>query len=134
MRASVFGRRTTLDDIAARLLSGTARAADLDRDEWLHRWLEHHTPVAIETQATFGYLQNIVTRAVTPDAPHVDAIVEELFPSAALDDMHAFYGSDGDDAELTRRITRLMESVATIGADRHLDLVPTSRYLFNLTG
>ena len=108
------------------------RPDELDREEWLHRWLEHHTPVAIETQATFGYLQNIVLGPVTPDAPRVDAIVEELFPSAAMNDMHAFYGSGGDDEELTRRITRLMESVATIGADRDLDLVPTSRYLYAL--
>jgi hypothetical protein len=106
------------------------RPDELDREEWLHRWLEHHTPVAIETQATFGYLQNIVLGPVTPDAPRVDAIVEELFPSAAMGDMHAFYGSGGDDAELSRRIIRLMESVATIGADRDLDLVPTSRYLY----
>ncbi len=108
------------------------RPDELDRDEWLRRWLEHHTPIAIETQATFGYLQNIVVGPVTPDAPRVDAIVEELFPSEAVGDMHAFYGSGGDDEELTRRITRLMESVATIGADRDLDLVPTSRYLYAL--
>ncbi len=108
------------------------RPDELDRDEWLRRWLEHHTPIAIETQATFGYLQNIVIGPVTPDAPRVDAIVEELFPPEAIGDMHAFYGSGGDDEELTRRITRLMESVATIGADRDLDLVPTSRYLYTV--
>ena len=44
--------------------------------------------------------------------------------------MHAFYGSGGDDAELDRRITELMASVSRIGADRDLDLVPTSRYLY----
>lgn len=108
------------------------RPEELAHDEWLRRWLEHHTPVAIETQATFGYLQNVVLSPVTPDAPRVDAIVEELFPTEAIGDMHAFYGSGGDDDELTRRITRLMESVATIGADRDLDLVPSSRYLYAL--
>lgn len=108
------------------------RPEELDREEWLHRWLEHHTPVAIETQATFGYLQNVVVGPVTSDAPRVDAFVEELFPPEAVGDMHAFYGSGGDDEELTRRINRLMESVATIGADRDLDLVPTSRYLYEL--
>ena len=109
------------------------RPGELDREEWLRRWLERHTPVAIETQATFGYLQNVVVRAVTPDAPRVDAFVEELFPPEAVADIHAFYGSAGDDEELTRRMTRLMESVATIGADRDLDLVPTSRYLYDLS-
>lgn len=109
------------------------RPADLAHDEWLRRWLEHHTQVAIETQATFGYLQNIVVAPVTADAPRVDALVEELFPSAAVGDMHAFYGSGGDDEELARRLTRLLESVATIGADRDLDLVPSSRYLYDLS-
>ncbi len=29
-------------------------------------------------------------------------------------------------------MTRLMESVATMGADHDLDVVPTSRYVFEL--
>jgi hypothetical protein len=108
------------------------RPADLAREEWIRRWMVEHTPIAIRTQATFGYVQNIVTGPVTGDAPHVDALIEELFPSAGITDMHAFYGSGGDDAELNRRLTELMASVARIGADRDLDLVPTSRYLYEL--
>jgi hypothetical protein len=108
------------------------RPEELAREDWLAWWLGPHTQIAMETQATFGYVQNIVAGAVTPDAPRVDAIVEELFPSAALDDIHAFYGSDGDDAELGRRLTRLMASVTKMGADRDLDLVPSSRYLYDL--
>ena len=108
------------------------RPVDLPREEWLRRWMVEHTPIAIRTQATFGYVQNIVTGPATPDAPVVDALVEELFPSAGITDMHAFYGSGGDDAELDRRLTELMASVARIGADRDLDLVPTSRYLYAL--
>ena len=106
------------------------RPADLDRDEWLDRWLGPHTRVAIETQDTFGYVRNAIVRSVTPGASPIDGIVEELFPIAALSDPHAFYGSAGDADELTRRITRLMASVATFGADRDLDVVPTSRYVF----
>lgn len=109
------------------------RPDELSQDEWLHRWLVDHTPIAIQTQATFGYLQNIVVEPVTDAAPYVSALVEELFPSAAISDMHAFYGSGGDDAELDDRLTRLMASVARIGADRDLDLVPSSRYLYSLT-
>lgn len=112
------------------------RPADLDEAEWKHRWLVDHTPVAIATQATFGYVQNVVVRAVT-DLPAgvspVAAIVEELFPLAGMTDVHAFYGSGGSDAELDDRITRLMTSVARFGADRDLDLVPTSRYLHDLS-
>lgn len=106
--------------------------AELTHEEWQHRWLVDHTPVAMATQGTFGYLQNVVVRPVTPDAPPVAALVEELFPTAGIDDIHAFYGSGGSDAELTDRITRLMASVARFGADRDLDLVPSSRYLYAL--
>ena len=109
------------------------RPEDLARDEWLHRWLVDHTPIAIATQATFGYVQNIVTRPVTDDPPRVvDALVEELFPSAGMVDMHAFYGSGGDDHELNDRLNRLMASVARIGFDHDIDLVPSSRYVYDL--
>ena len=108
------------------------RPDELDQAEWLQRWMVDHTAVGIRTQATFGYVQNIVLEPVTPGAPRIDGIVEELFPSAAVTDIHAFYGSGGDDAELGRRIDVLMASVNRIGADRQIDLVPTSRYLYEL--
>ena len=108
------------------------RPDELSPEDWLHRWLVDHTPVAIATQATFGYVQNVALRPVTPDPPRVDAFVEELFPSAGISDMHAFYGSGGDQVELDDRLTRLMASVARFGADRDLDLVPTSRYVYEL--
>jgi len=105
--------------------------ADLDEAEWRHRWQDLHTSVAIETQATFGYTQNRVLRRILGDE-RVDAIVEELFPMAAMTSLHAFYGSGDDDAELQRRLERMMESVTSFGADRDLDAVPTSRYVFDL--
>jgi len=105
--------------------------AELDETEWRHRWQDLHTTVAIETQATFGYTQNRVLRPVLGDE-HVDAIVEELFPMDAMTSLHAFYGSGGDDAELQRRLDRMMKSVTSFGADRDLDAVPTSRYVFDL--
>jgi hypothetical protein len=119
------------------------RPPELTHDEWRHRWLVDHTPVAIATQGTFGYVQNIVVGPVTAatlqpaagaagDEP-VAALVEELFPTAAITDIHAFYGSDGTDADLSDRMERMMASVGRFGADRGLDLVPTSRYLFDLT-
>lgn len=108
------------------------RPAAMSPEDWLEDWLERHTDVAIETQGTFGYVQNPVLAPVTPEAPEVAGIVEELFPMAGMTDSHAFYGSGGDDDELNRRFTRLMESVARFGADHGLDLVPTSRYQWNL--
>jgi hypothetical protein len=88
--------------------------------------------VAIRTQATFGYVQNVVVGSLTAGTPRVDGIVEELFPRAAVSDVHAFYGSGGDQAELDRRMSELMASVHALGADRDLDLVPTDRYVWSL--
>ncbi len=105
--------------------------AELDEAEWRHRWQDLHTTVAIETQATFGYTQNRVLHPIAGNEG-VDAIVEELFPMEAMTSLHAFYGSGGDDAELQRRLDRMLASVASFGADRNLDSVPTSRYVFEL--
>jgi hypothetical protein len=108
------------------------RPATMSHDDWIAHWHGPHTAVAIRTQGTFGYVQNVVTGTLTAETPHVDGIVEELFPRAAMHDVHAFYGSGGDRAELDRRITELMASVAAFGADRDLDLVPTDRYSYDL--
>jgi hypothetical protein len=109
------------------------RPAGMAYDAWRSEWLDHHTQIAIDTQGTFGYFQNPVIAALTPDAPEVAGIVEELFPMAAITDYHAFYGSGGDEAEFQRRFATLMESCARFGADQGLDLVPTSRYTFTLS-
>lgn len=108
------------------------RPTDMSREDYLSYWMVRHTPIAIRTQNTFGYIQNIVEEALTPGAPEIAAIVEEHFPMAAITDPHEFYGSRGDDEELKRRIDELMASVAKFGADQGLDLVPTSRYFWRL--
>ena len=105
--------------------------ADLDPADSLQIWQGQHTSVAIDTQDTFGYVQNRVLRTVH-GTDRVDAIVEELFHMAAMTDVHAFYGSGGDDAELQRRMTLMIESVMRFGAHTNLDSVPTSRYCYAL--
>ncbi len=51
---------------------------------------------------------------VTAGAPEIWAIVEDLF---SMDGMHDISRFRGDDAEFQRRITKLMDSVACLGAD-----------------
>ncbi|OBG76960.1 hypothetical protein A5714_18610 [Mycobacterium sp. E2462] len=104
------------------------RPAGLDRETWLARWQGDHTPVAIETQSTFGYTQNWVVRALTPDAPGIAAIVEELFPAEAVTDLRAFFGA-ADDADLHDRLSRMVASTTAFGANENIDTVPTSRYV-----
>ncbi|BBZ76136.1 hypothetical protein MANY_14730 [Mycolicibacterium anyangense] len=105
------------------------RPADMAEPTWLDRWHGSHTQVAIDTQSTFGYIQNYVVRALTPDAPVVDAIVEELFPDAAVTSLHAFFGA-ADDDDLRDRMEQMVASTAAFGANVNIDAVPTSRYLF----
>jgi EthD domain len=106
------------------------RPAAMSFADWIAAWHDLHTDVAIETQSTFGYVQNVVTRALTPDAPAIDAIVEELFPAEALTSLHAFFAAS-DDATLADNMRRMTESVARFGADRSLDVVPTSQYVMS---
>jgi hypothetical protein len=105
------------------------RPNDLDEPTWLARWQRDHTPVAIATQSTFGYVQNYVVRPLTPDAPRVSAIVEELFPIEAVRSLHAFFGA-ADDADLADRMSRMIASTAAFGANVDIDTVPTGRYVF----
>jgi hypothetical protein len=105
------------------------RPADLDEATWRQRWHVDHTPVAIATQSTFGYTQNAVVHPLTPGAPVINAIVEELFPIEAISDLHAFFGA-ADDDDLRDRMERMVASTAAFGANRDVDTVPTSRYVF----
>jgi hypothetical protein len=122
-RTELGDRTTGLANIAL-----LRRPDRLDRDAWLARWQLHHTKVAIETQSTFGYTQNTVWRALTPDAPPIDGIVEELFPAEAISDLHAFFGA-ADDLDLDDRMSRMIESTSAFGANENIDTVPTSRYV-----
>lgn len=104
------------------------RPAGMDQSTWLNRWQRDHTPVAIETQSTFGYTQNWVVRTLTPDAPGIAGIVEELFPTEAITVLQAFFGA-ADDKDLQHRLGRMVASTTAFGANENIDTVPTSRYV-----
>lgn len=101
-------------------------------EEYMDDWLLRHTAVAIRTQNTVAYVQNVVEETLTPSTPAVVGIVEEHFPMASLTDPHELYGSRGDDEELERRMRELLDSVMAFGAHLGLDLVPTSQYRWEL--
>jgi hypothetical protein len=105
------------------------RPTDMDESTWLTRWHRDHTPVAIATQSTFGYVQTYVVRALTEDAPPVSAIVEELFPIEAAKSLHAFFGA-ADDADLHDRLGKMVASTSAFGANVNIDTVPSGRYVF----
>lgn len=94
-------------------------------------WRDHHTKVAIETQANFEYIQNRVVRALTPDAPACDAFVEECFSLAALTDPHAFFDANGDEAKFQANLATMMESCGGFIDFTRIDVIPTSQFDFD---
>ena len=105
------------------------KSVRLSYEEWLEIWLGSHTQVAIDTQSTFGYRQNIIVRPLTYAAPPYDAIIEENFPEAAMSDPAAFYDAIGDEEKRKKRETAMFQScVRFIDFDK-IDRIPTSEYV-----
>lgn len=102
----------------------------LDRNEWLKIWHESHTQIAIDTQSTYGYRQNVVARALTPSAPAIDAFIEENFPEKAIYSRMGFYDADGDEALLAKRKQIMFDSCVRFIDFEKIDCIPTSEYIF----
>lgn len=96
--------------------------------EWLDIWQGSHTRVAIDTQSTFAYRQNVVVRALTPDAPPCQAIVEENFPPEAMTSSLAFYNA-ADDQHLKAHTDAMMASCARFIDFDKIDVIPMSEYI-----
>jgi hypothetical protein len=97
-------------------LVALTRPGHLTWGEWRRVWQGGHTAVAINTQSSFRYVQNVVFRALTPGAPAYAAVVEECFPEQAATDLHVFFDAVGDEARLARHMSAMSES-----CDRFMD-------------
>jgi len=110
------------------------RPAHLERSAWLEAWQGGHTQVAIDTQSTFRYVQNIVARSFGPMA-HDDelgeiwAVVEECFPVGAMTDLAVFYDAVGDEERLKRHGALMMESVGRFMEPGSPPMTWTSEYI-----
>lgn len=100
----------------------------LSHSEWLAFWQDAHTKVAIETQANFEYVQNLIARPLTTGAPPYVAIVEECFPVEALNDPFVFFDAAGDPARFKRNLDRMMESCDRFIVRGTVDVIPTGQY------
>jgi hypothetical protein len=101
----------------------------LSREEWLDLWLNRHTQLAIDTQTTFGYRQNLVARRLHSDAPAIDAIVEENFPPAAIGDQNAFYRRESEE-ELQKNQKVMYQSCRNFIDFDKIGRLPSSEYNF----
>ena len=107
-----------------------AGRADLSRSELLAIWLDEHTTVAVETQSTFAYVQNVVVRPLTPDAPPWTSIVEETFPLQALSDQSVFFDAEGSPGRMAENYGRLMQSCARFIDFETMQLLLSGEYRF----
>jgi hypothetical protein len=104
------------------------KPAALDYATWLERWQGDHTAAAIETQRTFLYVQNVLVRPLTADAPPWVAIVEEAFPAEAATDPMQFYAASTPE-ELAAQQRRMSASVARFIDFSHFETIPMSAYV-----
>jgi len=129
-------RNTLHPPVPGQRTAGFAQVAVLRRpprlthEAWLDIWHNSHTQVAIDTQSTFFYVQNVIVRPLSYAAPIYDAVVEECFPSSAMDSPFAFFdAADGDENKFQRNLKGMMESVQRFIDLDKIDVVPTSQYV-----
>ena len=104
--------------------------AGMAHEDWRRIWQNDHTKVAIETQANFEYVQNLVLRPLTDNAPPYVAIVEECFPESALTDPFVFFDAVGNKAKFDANLGQMMESCGRFITPGTIDVIPTSQYNF----
>ena len=107
-------RSTSVDEPRAGFVvtSLLCRAAGTTPDEFLRHWRDVHMPMSLRIHPQWTYVRNMVARALTLDAPAVDAICEEGFEQ--LDDIldpRRFYGADGDPSRVEANRAAIGEDV-----------------------
>lgn len=127
-------RNSTVPVVPGERLPGLYTVAFLEKPDaldyatWLARWQEDHTAVAIATQRTFLYVQNVLVRPLTPDAPPWVAIVEEAFPAGAASDPLQFYDATTP-AELAAQQGRMTASCERFIDFARFETLPMSAYV-----
>lgn len=99
-------------------------------DAWLAYWQNTHTAIALETQSTFRYVQNIVAEVAGEDVACYHAIVEECFPALAMSDPAVFYNAVGDSKKQQDNMKRMIDSCVNFIDFDEIDVVPTSEYVY----
>ncbi|MDA8739114.1 hypothetical protein N9X89_03300 [Luminiphilus sp.] len=104
--------------------SGTMQLCCFERREGLpdaaleQIWFQEHVQVALDTQNTLGYRQNLVLRS---SHDQLDGIVEEYFSIEAANSLTAFFADGDDEVKMMSNIHVLTES-----SERLLDLERSS--------
>jgi hypothetical protein len=88
------------------------RPAGLAEADWIESWHGVQSPASARLQPRTRYVRNQVVRALTPDAPEADGIVEEARPSAEhVADPMLFFNADGDPQRCRDHIAEMLANV-----------------------
>ncbi len=131
--ATIFDTRLVLrpDWQIGQRTSGTVQLctfqqrSDISREQFITIWRDSHTQIAIDTQSTFGYFQNL---AVEGQNRGFDALVEEHFPIEAATSPEAFFDAVDDPAKLKHNIDCMMESCARFIQQDTINVIHLSEY------
>lgn len=100
----------------------------LTHEQFTYNWRTVQTSIAVETQDTFEYRQNLVVRPLTYGAPPFVAMVEECFPMAAFNDEAVYYDAVNDPAREEENKRRMFEACAEFMDFSRIDVIQTSQY------
>ncbi len=106
------------------------RPGRLSREEWIRRWHGKQSPVSESMQPRSRYIRNVVTRAVTQEAPPYEGIVEEAWPSARhATNPFLFYGAGKNPAKLAWNMLVMIRSVVSFLDLTRIRTTNTSEYI-----
>ena len=107
------------------------RPAHMTAEDWITHWHTVQSPVSESMQPRMRYVRNAVARAITPDAPPIEGIVEEAWPSPEhIIDPMLFYCADGDRELMKSNLSAMLDSVTAFLDLNELRSFTTSEYLF----
>lgn len=106
------------------------RPKRLSREEWIKRWHGRQSPVSEAMQPRARYIRNVVIKAVTPDAPPYEGIVEEAWPSARhVTNPFLFYGAGRNPLKLIWNMIVMLRSVTSFLDLTRIRTTMTSEYI-----
>lgn len=106
------------------------RPKRLTREEWIKRWHGRQSPVSEAMQPRCRYVRNVVVKAVTPDAPPYEGLVEEAWPSVKhATNPFLFYGAGKNPLKLAWNMTVMLRSVTSFLDPTRIRTTYASEYI-----
>jgi len=100
----------------------------LDSGEWLRRWQDRHTWVALSIHPHLEYIQNRILKPVTPDAPPIAGIGEEAFPIEGLHDERPLFKGGESDTKFNELYQLMYEDASRFIDFQRLDMMVSSQF------